>query len=145
MRKLLPLKRITLHGGAKTSINVEVADEPLERRQGLMCRKTVPDSTGMLFVFYYPAPLNFWMFNTYVPLDIIYLDEFGNAVGSASMSPCPRPAGYDDLEWREHCSSEAEEYGSVTDAFYALELPLGWVERLKKSDTEFRDGFFVSW
>jgi uncharacterized membrane protein (UPF0127 family) len=54
-------------------LNVEVADDDAERDRGLMFRENVPAQTGMLFVFPTPRPVNFWMKNTYVPLDIIFI------------------------------------------------------------------------
>ena len=73
-RELLPTMELVIeHGDASHLVVVEVADEGHERRQGLMCRDGVPNGSGMLFVFESARTLNFWMFNTYVPLDIVYL------------------------------------------------------------------------
>ena len=62
-------------GDSSHVVVVEVADDGRERQQGLMCRETVPYGSGMLFVFESAYSLNFWMFNTYEPLDIVYLDD----------------------------------------------------------------------
>lgn len=56
-------------------IDIEIADNDTERSKGLMYRSSMPDSVGMLFIFEVSEPQSFWMKNTLVPLDIIYVDE----------------------------------------------------------------------
>jgi uncharacterized protein len=57
------------------TITMEFAKTEAARNQGLMYRKTMPDSCGMLFVFEQMQPLSFWMKNTILPLDIIFIDD----------------------------------------------------------------------
>jgi uncharacterized membrane protein (UPF0127 family) len=57
------------------TITMEIAKTEMSRNQGLMYRKTMPDSCGMLFVFEQLQPLSFWMKNTIMPLDIIFIDD----------------------------------------------------------------------
>jgi uncharacterized protein len=57
------------------SIDIEVADNEAKRTQGLMWRRSMLDSVGMLFIFEIEEPLSFWMKNTYISLDIIYVNK----------------------------------------------------------------------
>lgn len=62
-------------GKESVKIDIEVADTGSERQQGLMWRKSMPETEGMLFVFPEMDMQAFWMKNTIMPLDIIYVDD----------------------------------------------------------------------
>ena len=56
-------------------IDIEIADTPDTRTQGLMWRRSMGDNQGMLFIMEDNEPQSFWMLNTYISLDIIYVKD----------------------------------------------------------------------
>lgn len=96
---------------AETPILVELALDSASQARGLMYRKEMPENSGMLFMFAEEVPLSFWMKNTLIPLDIIYINEQGDVVHIATAQPCKI----------QNCPS----YPSVYPAKYVLELNAG--------------------
>ena len=71
----------TLEIASKTGVHifaVEIADTEAQREKGLMFRKNLPDGQGMLFDFKREQDVSFWMQNTYIPLDMIFIRSDGS-------------------------------------------------------------------
>jgi len=96
--------------GADTVV-AEVARTADERAKGLMYRDEVPDGTGMLFVFQDSQVRSFWMANTYVALDIAYMDPSYRVVDIIAMEPLV-----------------TDSYPSKASAMFGLEVRQGWFE-----------------
>jgi len=74
-----------------TKFEVELADTPQRRERGLMYRKNLLPDGGMLFVFEKEGQHAFWMKNTFIPLDILWLDKDGIVIYIVkNASPWPR-------------------------------------------------------
>lgn len=94
-------------------IDIEIADTPAERTQGLMYRRYLPPDAGMLFIFESSGPLSFWMKNTYIPLDIIFISET-KAIVSIAKNTTPLSEGL---------------IPSGKAAMYAVEVNAGFCDR----------------
>jgi len=103
-----------------TQIDIEVANNDFETQQGLMFRQSMTDTQGMLFIFENMEPRSFWMKNTYLSLDIIFVDNQRRVV---SIQKNAAPLSERSLP-------------SESPAQYVLEMNGGWSDRygLKKGD-----------
>jgi uncharacterized membrane protein (UPF0127 family) len=66
--------------------SVEIADDDAERMRGLMYRESLPASAGMLFVYDRPGAPAFWMKNTLIPLDMLFVTPEGVVQSVHSMA-----------------------------------------------------------
>jgi len=76
---------------------VQVADEDHEQRIGLMHVTQMPQDKGMIFLFDFESRQGFWMKNTLIPLDIIFIDKDWKILNIAQAQPCkadPCPSYY---------------------------------------------------
>ncbi len=99
-------------------LDIEVADTEQLRREGLMFRTYLPPNQGMLFTFPSSEPRTFWMKNTLISLDIIFLDSSGTVVSFAENTKTQQTT---------------EVYSSASPAMYVLEANSGWVMRTNLS------------
>jgi len=111
-----PTVTITYPTGVR--IQAELADTPQKRARGLMFREKLASNAGMLFVFEDAGEWSFWMKDTKVALDILWLGPDKRIVSIEENVPvCPK--------------DPCPEYKPNKDALYALELPAGSVKREK--------------
>jgi uncharacterized membrane protein (UPF0127 family) len=92
----------------ETTFQVEIVADDASRQAGLMFRKNLPERYGMLFIFDRPDIYPFWMRNTPLSLDIIYIDKNRKVINICTMPP----------ETDENCSP-------TRPALYVLELEAG--------------------
>ena len=109
-------KTIQLTRGNQPYANLilEVADTPETLEKGLMFRTHLPPNTGMLFQFFSEAPRSFWMRNTLISLDMLFLKEDGRII---------------TIHQNTQTQSD-QNYPSTEPAKYGIELPAGTVKNL---------------
>ena len=106
--------------GYRHAVRVELARDDEERARGLMYREKLDDDAGMLFLFPVAEDHGFWMKNTLIPLDMIFIGEDGRVVGVV-QNAAPR-------------SLDLRSVGAPSR--YVLEVNGGWAARrsVRKGD-----------
>ncbi len=104
----LPTKTITV---GSVEVRVEVASTLAEREQGLSGRLSLPQGSGMLFIFPAPTIPGFWMKDMHLALDIIWADSSGVIV---TISRNIAPETYPSV------------FRPTAPVLYVLEVPAGW-------------------
>ncbi len=104
---------LTTRAGTEQRVTVELARTGSERERGLMFRQSLESGRGMLFIFPTSERLQFWMKNTYIPLDMIFIDADLKVVGiEENAEPLTLTAR-----------------GPAVLARYVLEVPGGWSKK----------------
>ena len=121
MKKLFPLIFLIFILGCSSNtvyfpdhdltINIELAKTDEQKTKGLMFRETLKENQGMLFIFEEEKQRSFWMKNTLIPLDIIFIDSNFNIINIEEAVPCEE----------DPCQS----YKSLKPAKYVLEINKG--------------------
>jgi len=93
----LPMAQITINtSSGSNDFMVEVASDPASQQRGLMFRRKLAPDAGMLFDFHKATSLSFWMKNTILPLDMIFIRSDGTISSIASntvpFSTAPIPS-----------------------------------------------------
>lgn len=104
----MDLQRVKITAGMHL-INAQVAQTPDQRQTGLMFRKEMPQSEGMVFVFEQPSQQCFWMKNTLLPLTAAFVADDGTIVNLEDMKPQTTDS---------HCS--------LKPVRFVLEMNQGW-------------------
>jgi uncharacterized membrane protein (UPF0127 family) len=94
-------------------LQVEIAADPSARICGLSGRMSMPEETGMLFIFPTPSRPSFWMKDTKIPLSIAFIDDNDRIVSIQDMAPMQTDALY--------CPPDPVRY--------AVEVNMGWFAR----------------
>ncbi len=97
--------------GTDKVLNLEVASSSEKHTKGLMFRTSIPENDGMIFVFDSSAPRAFWMQNTLISLDIIFLDENFKVI---------------KIHKNTKTNQITETYPSGSPSKYVLETNAGW-------------------
>ncbi|MFZ5445292.1 MAG: DUF192 domain-containing protein [Myxococcota bacterium] len=114
----LPHGRVTLVDafGGKHAVDAEIAATRDQRTRGLMWRTELPEGTGMLFIFDRDDYLSFWMKNTLIPLDMIFIRSDLVIAGI--------------VERAEPKTLSPRTPGPNVQAKYVLEVPSGWASKI---------------
>jgi uncharacterized membrane protein (UPF0127 family) len=104
---------VTFPDAPSAAVDADLVSSPHDTQRGLMYRRSMPEERGMLFDLRVRENHSFWMHNTCIPLDLLYVDEDGFIVGIVENAPT-----LDDAPRGVGCLSR-----------YVLEVNAGWTRR----------------
>ncbi len=102
-------------GNAKIKIDLEIADNEYERQLGLMNRKSMEENQGMLFIFQYERMQSFWMRNTLIPLDMMFVNKDNKIITIHKNTK----------------TLSAQSYPSTGPSIYVVEVVGGFTDKYK--------------
>ncbi len=109
----LPLEDLVVEtASGPHAFRVQIAATPEQKRTGLMFRTNMPAGEGMLFTYKYPEVAGFWMRNTYISLDIIFIRADGTIANIAHNTV---PMSLDSLNSAGHVTGVLEINGGLAD------------------------------
>lgn len=118
----------TVKIGADNVVKLEVASTREEIERGLMYRTSLAEDHGMVFLFHPPRPVNFWMYHTLIPLDMLFVKNDKVIKIFANAQPC-----------HSENSQECETYphGKGLEASEVIELQAGYAAKhnIKEGDS----------
>ncbi|MEB3286304.1 MAG: DUF192 domain-containing protein [Vampirovibrionales bacterium] len=114
MTVIKPLETDLIVQAKRKTYRFEVAQNEAQAQQGLMYRRSLPVRTGMAFPFEKPQLAVFWMKNTFVPLDMLFVRNRQIVRILQDVPPCPAAKG-------DNCPL----YSSIVPVDWVLELPAG--------------------
>lgn len=129
------IKKTTVSIG-KAAVTVEISNTPSAREIGLMYRKYLEPNSGMLFIFPNESRYSFWMKNTFIPLDIIWISADKKIVHlEKNVQPCKKFSPLQDV-----CPT----LSPAQNVLYVLEVNAGWVDKnaINIGDEVFYDKIF---
>lgn len=108
-------------GNNKAKIDIEIADSEFDRQLGLMYRKQMDENKGMLFIFPVEEMQSFWMHNTFIPLDMLFVNAQKKIV---------------TIQYASTTLSD-QSYPSSAPAMYVIEVNAGFTQKhnIKEGDT----------
>jgi uncharacterized membrane protein (UPF0127 family) len=109
----VPVVHVGFPGASGVSVEAELVSSDHDTMRGLMYRRSMPEDRGMLFHLRGREDHQFWMHNTCIPLDLLYIDDDGLLVGIAENAPT--------------LSDDTVSVGCPSR--YVLEVNAGWTRR----------------
>lgn len=109
----MPVVHVAFPDAAGARVDAELVSSQHDTMRGLMYRTSMPESRGMLFDLHLRDDHQFWMHNTCIPLDLVYIDDDGLVAGVVENAPT-----LDDTSRGVGCPSR-----------FVLEVNAGWTRR----------------